>query len=83
MKVSKKNPEMSGATVLLEYLRNHKGPISEKHYKELLDQNIRLYIGGHIDADELQRLQEELANMGYNEARNDGKYAFFGQYPER
>jgi len=82
MKVTKKSAP-SGSGALREYLEGHKGPMSEKEYKELRDQNLKLYMGKHISLEEYQRRAEELANKGYHKARKGGENAFFGAYPKR
>lgn len=79
----KKNPKLSGSKVLRQYLEGHKGPMSEKEYNELRDQNLKLYMGKHISAKEYQKRTEELANMGSHKARKGGENAFFGAYPKK
>lgn len=65
------------------YLEGHKGPMSEKEYKELRDQNLALFMKKHITHKEYQKRAEELANKGYHKARKGGENAFFGTYPKK
>jgi hypothetical protein len=80
---TKKKSNPSGSSVLRKYLEGHKGPMSEKDYKELRDQNLALYMKKYINHKEYQKRAEELANMGYHEARKGGENAFFGAYPKK
>ena len=78
-----KKSDPSGSSLLREYLEGHKGPMSEKDYKELRDQNLALYLKKHISFEEYQKRAEALANMGYHEARKGRENAFFGAYPRK
>ena len=67
-----------GVSHLLDYLEGHRGPMSQKDYKERKDILFNMYREGHMDIDEYNKNLEKLNSMGFTKSQEDGGKVEYG-----